>query len=97
MRQFFDLPHYEQALLLVRVLQLVTDGDTFTPVEEISTRRNISPRVLWLQICADEGFDDCDPWPGFPDLPENFQSHRLGATVHPLVSKSLLKLTSLAG
>ena len=95
MQQFADLPYYQQALLLVRVVQIVTDGDRYIPIEEIATRRNTSPKALWLQICADEGFDGCAPWHGFPDLPEDFSIHRIGSPEHPLITKSLAKLTSL--
>ena len=94
MRQFFDLPHFEQALLLVKVVQLIADGDTYKRIEDVAAGRDTSSQGLWLQLCADEGFDQCEPWPGFPDLPKNFPIHRIGTDEHPLVAKSRAKLTA---
>ena len=70
MRPFSDLSHYERSALLLRVVQLVVEGDTYKSFQHIAAVRNTSPRLLWLKICADEGFNACEPWAGFPRLPE---------------------------
>jgi hypothetical protein len=72
MRQFSDLSHYQQTMLLVRVVQLVAAGNTYKSIEDVAAARETSPRLLWLNICADEGFAACEPWTGFPGLPEEF-------------------------
>ena len=77
MRRFFDLPHHDQALLLVRMVQLIAKGDAYTSIEEVAARRSTSPQLLWLKICADEGLDACEPWPGFPALPRDFTFNAL--------------------
>jgi hypothetical protein len=94
MRQFSDLPHREQALLLLRVVQVIADGENYKCIEEVASERNISPEALWHQICADEGLVKCQPWTDFPNLPRNLPIQKLGSTEHPLISKSLTKLTN---
>ena len=74
MQRFSDLSYHHQALLMVRVVQLIANGDSYGTLEELATKRNTTAHVLWLNICADEGLDVCEPWSGFPGLPECFRS-----------------------
>ena len=74
MRQFRELSDYEKTVLLVRIVQLLAEGDTYKSVEEIAAASKTSPRLLWLKICAEEHFDACEPWSEFPCLPKEFSA-----------------------
>lgn len=74
MRRYRELSDFEKSVLLVRVVQLLAQGDTYTSVEEIAAASKTSPRLLWLKICAEEHFDACEPWVEFPCLPKEFSA-----------------------
>jgi len=76
---------------------LIADGDTYASIEEIAAGRHTSPQLLWLKICADEGFEACEPWPGFPGLPKDFSMAGTVAPEHPLTAQLREKLTRFAG
>src|SRR3569623_153997 len=94
MRQFSELSYGQQALLFVRVVQLAADGNSYKRIEDVAASHNVSSRGLWLKLCADEGFEACEPWFGFPDLPAHFTADGVRSE-HPLVSKNLVKITFL--
>jgi hypothetical protein len=72
MRQFSELPYYEQTVLVLRMVQLVAERDTFRSIEDVAAAHETSPRLLWLKICASEGLQACEPWEGFPNYPKTF-------------------------
>jgi hypothetical protein len=96
MRQFSDLSPHEQALLLVKVVQLVANGDSYISIEEVAAGRNNTSQQLWLKICSDEGMDDCEPWNGFPELPKYFPRRDGRPIEHPLSAKLRKQITHLA-
>jgi hypothetical protein len=50
---------------------------------------------LWRKICNDEGFEECEPWPGFPALPEYFPK-RVWPIEHPLTAKLRVQFSQMA-
>src|SRR5258708_16434584 len=42
---------------------------TLFPYTTLFRSQGITEQEFWRQICADAGFDECEPWQGFPAPP----------------------------
>jgi hypothetical protein len=73
MKRFDDLHAHDQIELKLALLELLLDSG-HRKIEDVAKDRDSTPRELWRTICADAGFDDCEPWPEFPDLPKKMQT-----------------------
>jgi hypothetical protein len=70
MKKFEQLHIHEQLLLLTEMLTAVLDAEVKT-IEEAAQKCDKTPLQWWRDLCADNGLDPCEPWPGFPGSPKN--------------------------
>lgn len=70
MKRFEQLHIDDQNRILLAALEMVT-GVEGKSITEIAQARGVTNRNVWREICADAGFDECHPWPGFPERPTN--------------------------
>src|ERR1700760_3585745 len=70
MKRFAELHSQDQITLLIAGLEVLIESG-HRKFQDVATDRDCTPRQLWSDICADAGFDDCEPWPGFPERPTN--------------------------
>ena len=68
MKTFEQLHLDEQTQLLGQLMETLGDNDCYS-VDELARRRDCSLREVWRDICADTGLDECEPWNGFPKMP----------------------------
>ncbi len=54
--------------LALEALRMMTSGNCGT-METFAKENGLTVRELWRDICANEGFDECEPWNGFPEGP----------------------------
>jgi hypothetical protein len=68
MKRFADLPTNDQMVLMLAVFEALI-GLRHKSIDEAAAAQEITANDWWRRICADEGFDECEPWPDFPALP----------------------------
>jgi hypothetical protein len=68
MKRFEELHINDQNTLLVALLETITRGKGKS-ISEVAIAQGITEQEFWRQICADAGFDECEPWQGFPAPP----------------------------
>jgi hypothetical protein len=68
--QKFEQLHIEDQLdLALEALRLMFDGKCHT-LEQLIAKRDCTPRELWREICAERGYDECEPWLGWAPPPK---------------------------
>jgi hypothetical protein len=70
MKRFEELHINDQNTLLVALLETITRGKGKS-ISEVAIAEGVTEQEFWRQICADVGFDECEPWQGFPVPPTN--------------------------
>jgi hypothetical protein len=69
MRKFEQL-HAEDGLdLALEALRLMCEARCPT-LERLIAKRDCTPLDLWREICAERGYDECEPWQGWPAGPK---------------------------
>ena len=69
MRKFEQL-HAEDGLdLALEALRVMCEAKCLT-LKQVIAKRDCTPRELWREICAERGFDECEPWQGWPAAPK---------------------------
>jgi len=68
MKRFADLPTNDQMVLMLAVFETLI-GLGHKSIAEAVAAQDITADEWWRTICADEGFDECEPWSAFPALP----------------------------
>ena len=68
MKRFEDLHIEDQMRLALEALRMTTAGNCGT-IETFAKENGLTVREFWRDICANEGFDECEPWKGFPEGP----------------------------
>ena len=66
----FEQLHAEEGLdLALEALRLMCDARCNT-LKRLIAKRDCTPRELWREICAERGYDECEPWQGWPAPPK---------------------------
>jgi len=79
MQKFEQLPAEVGFDIAVEALRVMLDGRCKT-LEQLIEKRDCTPRELWREICADRGYDECEPWQGWPAGPKrDFMENAPGA------------------
>jgi hypothetical protein len=78
-KRFEEMHVEEQAQLALEMLRMVFEANQPT-IEKFAAACGVCPIEIWRQVCAECGFDECEPWEGYPAPPkrENWQ-HAPGA------------------
>ena len=83
MRKFEQL-HAEDGLdLALEALRLMCDARCNT-LKRLIAKRDCTPLELWREICAERGFDECEPWQNWPEPPKRDFLERLPGSHRPL-------------
>jgi len=65
----FDRLHAEDRIeLAIEALRVMFDAKCHT-IKQVIEKRGCTPRELWREICAERGYDECEPWNGWPAAP----------------------------
>jgi hypothetical protein len=83
MRKFEQLHAEEGFDLALEAMRVMLDAKCNT-LEQLIAKRDCTPRELWREICADRGFDEVEPWPGFPAGPKRDFLEKLPGADRPL-------------
>jgi hypothetical protein len=69
MKVFEQLHIEDQLQLALEALRMMFDGKCCT-LEKLAQQNDQTPLALWCDVCAEVGFDVCEPWEGFPAGPK---------------------------
>jgi hypothetical protein len=59
-------------------------------IETFAKENGLTVREFWRDICANKGFDQCEPWNGFPEGPTTDSwNHASGGDRAALLSKAI--------
>jgi hypothetical protein len=62
----FEQMHVEdQFALTMKMMEMIAEGNCKS-IHELADARGKDPRELWSEFCAEAGFDECEPWTGYP-------------------------------
>jgi hypothetical protein len=79
MQKFEQLHAEDQIDLTAEALRMMLDGKCHT-LEQLITKRECTPAEVWREICAERGYDECEPWQGWPAGPKrDFMKNAPGA------------------
>jgi hypothetical protein len=67
-KKFEKIPINQKFGLLITTLRMLADSGHGC-IEDLARSRGQDPTDLWSDICVDAGFDECEPWQGFPGRP----------------------------
>ena len=85
--------------LALEALRMMTAGSCGT-IERFARENGLTPREFWRDVCASEGFDECEPWNGFPEGPTTDSwNHASGGDrlLRPHYQKLFEMMRALAG
>ncbi|MFZ3224945.1 MAG: hypothetical protein WB772_01065 [Xanthobacteraceae bacterium] len=69
MRKFEQL-HAEDGLdLALEALRVMCEAKCPT-LKRLIAKRGCTAAELWREICAERGYDECEPWQGWPEPPK---------------------------
>jgi len=68
MAKFEQLHIEDQAMLVFEVLRMMLEAKQPT-IEKFAAAIGQTPHEIWRQVCAECGFDECEPWEGYPAPP----------------------------
>jgi len=62
----FEQMHIEdQIVLLFKMREIIAENNCKT-IHEFADMRGMEPRELWPELCVEAGFEECEPWIGYP-------------------------------
>jgi hypothetical protein len=66
----FEQLHAEDGLdLALEALRVMCEANCPT-LKQLIAKRKCTAAELWREICAERGYDECEPWQGWPEPPE---------------------------
>jgi hypothetical protein len=99
MKRFEDLHIEDQMRLALEARRMMTAGNCGT-IERFARENELTVREFWRDVCANEGFDECEPWNGFPEGPTmDSWNHASGGNrlLRPYYQKLFEAMRVLAG
>ena len=85
--------------LALEALRMMTASNCGT-IETCAQENALTVHEFWRDVCANEGFDECEPWNGFPEVPTTDSwNHAAGGDrlLRPYNQKIFEKMRDLAG
>ena|SRR5580698_6961070 len=80
----FEQLHAEDGLdLALEALRMMCEARCPT-LKRLIAKRGCTAAELWREICADRGFDECEPWQGWPAGPKRDFLEKLPGAERPL-------------
>jgi hypothetical protein len=67
-KKFEQLHIEDQVRLVLEAMRMISAGKCGT-IERFARENDFTPAEFWREVCAAEGFDECEPWAGFPAGP----------------------------
>ena len=77
MKRFIDLQANDQILLLSNAFEALAYSG-YSKIVVAAAAQHVSAAEWWRGICVDAGLDECEPWPGFPQPPEELSAPASG-------------------
>lgn len=91
MRKFEEINAEQGFDLALEALRVMCDARC-PSLKRLIEKRGCTAAELWREICAERGYDECEPWRGWPDPPKrDFLQNAPGADqpLHPAWQKLL--------
>jgi hypothetical protein len=88
-KRFEELHINDQLALLITSIEMLVAGPGRS-FADMAQARDVTALDVWRQICAETGFDECTPWDGFPERPQNLPDAPGGSRELPEEALQLL-------
>jgi hypothetical protein len=62
----FEQLHAEDGTAILHEMVEMIAEEGCSSIEEFAKARGQTPFEVWPEFCAEAGFDECEPWVGYP-------------------------------